>query len=95
LTISESGTTVNLVDHLPVVAASGQMLMATNSSDGRAPRPRRGARAESLHSHTSAAALQPWWANESDGHIHARAWLSIGRKTGNVELNAETVDLGW
>ncbi len=36
---------------------------------------------------------RPWWANERSGnHVHASAWLGVGRSTANVNLNAETVD---
>jgi hypothetical protein len=42
---------------------------------------------------TSARKYRPWWANELDGtHIHARAWIDAGRKTANVDMNAEAVD---
>ena len=42
---------------------------------------------------TSARKYRPWWANEADGtHIHARAWIDAGRKTANVDMNAEAVD---
>jgi hypothetical protein len=41
----------------------------------------------------SARRYRPWWANEQAGtHIHARAWLDAGRRTTNVDLNAQTVD---
>lgn len=40
----------------------------------------------------SARRHRPWWANESGGtHTHARAWLSTGRRTRAVDLDAETV----
>ena len=41
----------------------------------------------------SARQYRPWWANERGGtHVHARAWLDAGRRTANVDLNAQTVD---
>lgn len=41
----------------------------------------------------SARQYRPWWANEEAGtHVHARAWLDAGRRTANVDLNAETVE---
>jgi len=41
----------------------------------------------SAHNH------RPWWANEREGtHVHARAWLDAGRRTANVDLNAQTVE---
>jgi len=41
----------------------------------------------------SARQYRPWWANEKAGtHVHARAWLDAGRRTANVDLNAETVE---
>ena len=41
----------------------------------------------------SARRYRPWWANEESGtHVHARSWLDSGRRTANVDLNAETVD---
>jgi hypothetical protein len=41
----------------------------------------------------SARRHRPWWANERAGsHLHASAWMSIGRRTANVDLNAGTVD---
>jgi hypothetical protein len=41
----------------------------------------------------SARKFRPWWGNERAGtHVHAHAWLNAGRKTANVDLDAETVD---
>ena len=41
----------------------------------------------------SAQKYRPWWANERGGtHVHALAWLDAGRRTANVDLNAQTVD---
>jgi hypothetical protein len=41
----------------------------------------------------SARKYRPWWANESAGtHVHARSWLDAGRRTVNVDVNAETVE---
>lgn len=41
----------------------------------------------------SARRHRPWWANERSGsHVHASAWMGVGRRTTNVDLNAATVD---
>jgi len=41
----------------------------------------------------SARRHRPWWANERSGsHVHASAWMGAGRRTANVDLNADTVD---
>ena len=41
----------------------------------------------------SARRHRPWWANERAGsHVHATAWMGVGRRTTNVDLNAATVD---
>jgi hypothetical protein len=41
----------------------------------------------------SARRHRPWWANERAGsHVHAAAWMGVGRRTTNVDLNADTVD---
>lgn len=41
----------------------------------------------------SARRYRPWWANDQSGsHVHASAWMGAGRRTANVDLNAETVD---
>ncbi len=42
---------------------------------------------------SSARRYRPWWANEQNGtHIHTHAWIDAGRKTANVDLNAEIVE---
>jgi hypothetical protein len=41
----------------------------------------------------SARRYRPWWANEAAGtHVHARAWLDVGRRAINVDLGAELVE---
>jgi hypothetical protein len=41
----------------------------------------------------SARRYRPWWANEEAGtHVHARAWLDVGRRSTNVDLNNGSVD---
>jgi hypothetical protein len=41
----------------------------------------------------SARRHNAWWANEKSGsHSHTYAWIGAGRRTANVNLNAETVD---
>jgi hypothetical protein len=37
----------------------------------------------------SAAKHRPWWANETRGHVHAKAWLSAGYETANVDMAAK------
>jgi len=40
----------------------------------------------------SARRHRPWWANERSGsHVHASAWLGVGRRTANVDLNVGAV----
>jgi hypothetical protein len=36
----------------------------------------------------SATAHRPWWANEAQGHVHAKAWLSAGYETAQVDMKA-------
>lgn len=41
----------------------------------------------------SARRHRPWWANERSGsHVHASAWMAVGRRTANVDLSAGKVD---
>lgn len=41
----------------------------------------------------SARRHRPWWANERSGsHVHASAWMGVGRRTTNVDLSAGVVD---
>jgi len=42
----------------------------------------------------SARDHRAWWANERSGggHVNASAWMEAGRRTTNVDLNAEAVD---
>jgi hypothetical protein len=41
----------------------------------------------------SARKYAPWWANEREGtHVHARAWMTVGRRSRNVDLNAGSVE---
>jgi hypothetical protein len=37
----------------------------------------------------SAAKHRPWWANETRGHVHAKAWLGAGYETANVDMAAK------
>jgi len=37
----------------------------------------------------SAAAHRPWWANETRGHVHAKAWLNAGYETANVDMEGK------
>jgi hypothetical protein len=39
----------------------------------------------------SARKHRPWWANALTSHPHARAWLDIGWRVDDVDLEAETV----
>jgi hypothetical protein len=36
----------------------------------------------------SATAHRPWWANEAQGHVHAKAWLNAGYETSQVDMAA-------
>ncbi len=39
----------------------------------------------------SAYAHEAWWSNNEMGHSHARAWLSAGWRTKDVDLSERTV----
>lgn len=39
----------------------------------------------------SARTRPEWWSNNATGHSHARAWLEIGWRTGNIDLKAERI----
>lgn len=39
----------------------------------------------------SARKYRPWWGNETSGHVQAAAWLSVGWRVGNVDLQDEVV----
>ncbi|MBA2707088.1 MAG: hypothetical protein H0U59_04705 [Gemmatimonadaceae bacterium] len=42
----------------------------------------------------SARKYAPWWANEREGtHVHARAWMAVGRRSRKVDLIAGTIEL--
>lgn len=34
----------------------------------------------------SAYRHRPWWANETEGHVHAQAWLEAGYETAQVDM---------
>lgn len=34
----------------------------------------------------SAFEHRPWWANETHGHVHAKAWLNAGYETAQVDM---------
>ncbi|QIK95561.1 hypothetical protein G7076_02875 [Sphingomonas sp. HDW15A] len=41
----------------------------------------------------SARLYRPWWANDvKSGHSQSMAWSMAGWKTGNVDLDAETLE---
>jgi hypothetical protein len=37
----------------------------------------------------SAYLHRPWWANESTGHVHAKAWLDAGYETAQVDMEGK------
>lgn len=37
----------------------------------------------------SAYEHRPWWANEANGHVHARAWLEAGFETAQVDMEGK------
>lgn len=37
----------------------------------------------------SAAEHRAWWANETHGHVHAKAWLNAGYETVQVDMAAK------
>jgi hypothetical protein len=37
----------------------------------------------------SACDHRPWWANETRGHVHAKAWLNAGYETARVDMAAK------
>ncbi|HEY8696927.1 MAG TPA: hypothetical protein VIM02_04870 [Rhizomicrobium sp.] len=39
----------------------------------------------------SAYAHRPWWANEGRGHSHAKAWLSAGYQTEQVDMQGKNL----
>ena len=39
----------------------------------------------------SAYAYEAWWSNNETGHSHARAWLSVGWRTEDVDLAGRKV----
>ncbi len=39
----------------------------------------------------SAYCHRSWWANEAPGHVHAKAWLSAGYATGQVNMEERTL----
>ena len=41
----------------------------------------------------SAYTYPAWWSNDDTGHSHARAWLGVGWRTGDVDVPARLVTL--
>lgn len=39
----------------------------------------------------SAYRHREWWANETNGHVQARAWLEAGRRVSTVDLQNQMV----
>jgi hypothetical protein len=37
----------------------------------------------------SAEEHRAWWANETHGHVHAKAWLNAGYETAQVDMTAK------